>query len=384
MGERPESGAGLYIHIPFCVSKCAYCAFNSFTLTGRDTAGYLSALHGQLLRLSRHPLVAKNIFSTIFIGGGTPTIYSARQLAELVFAALDNFHFSYPVEITVESNPDSIKQKSLSALRQAGVNRLSIGVQSFADNLLAGLGRIHNAAQAENAIKTAREAGFANINLDLMFGLPGQTLQKWRQTLETACGYGPEHLAVYELTVEENTLFGDMAAMNKLELPHEDEVADMAELSRQILADAGYTHYEISNFARSGYECRHNMNYWQNGSYLGLGAGAVSCIADIRISNTSDPDSFNRQIKAGNDGFCGAEALSREKKFRETIIVGLRMVKGISLASLQKRFNLDPRQYYGDTFRRLQDNNLLEIKDGRLCLPAQAMAVANQILAELV
>ncbi len=382
MGNTP--GAGLYIHIPFCVSKCAYCAFNSFAPAGFDTSAYLQALHAQLLRLSRHPLVEKNIFSTIFIGGGTPTIYSARQLAGLVSIALDNFHFSYPVEITVEGNPDSIKQKSLYALRRAGVNRLSIGVQSFTDDLLASLGRIHNAAQAENAIKTARKAGFADINLDLMFGLPGQKLKEWRQTLETTCRYGPEHLAVYELTVEENTPFADLAAKGKLKLPHEEIVADMAELSQRILADAGYIRYEISNFARSGYECRHNINYWQNGSYLGLGAGAVSSIADIRISNTNDPADFNKQIMAGNDGFSGAEALCREKKFRETVIMGLRMVKGISLASLRKRFNLDPREYYGDTFRRLLDNNLLEIKDGGLRLPEQAMAVANQVLAELV
>ncbi len=382
--KQLKNRAGLYIHLPFCLGKCAYCAFNSVAVAGQDTDGYLRDLHVQLRRLAAHPLVAPHHFSTIFIGGGTPTIYAAEQLAGLVRAALNHFQFAPQPEITIESNPNSISLKSLTALRRAGVNRLSIGIQSFSDRLLARLGRSHNAIQAGQAINTAREAGFADINLDLMYGLPGQSREDWRHTLETACRYGTEHLAVYELTIEEKTPFGDMAAAGKLKLPNEDEVADMGALARRHLPEAGFIRYEIANFARPGYQCRHNINYWENGSYLGLGAGAVSYMAGVRISNISAPALFSEDIKTGNDGFSHAECLCREKRFRETVIMGLRMIDGISLSSLEKCFNIGPRQYYGSTFRKLLAANLLEIKDDFLRIPSQAMAVANQILSELV
>ncbi len=384
MRQGANNQAGLYIHIPFCLSKCPYCAFNSFTPADQDTTAYLNALHLQMCRLATHPQVAKHVFSTIFVGGGTPTIYSAQQLTGLISTALNYFQFTPQPEITVESNPNSLNLELLTSLREAGVNRLSIGVQSFSDKLLVRLGRSHSVSQAENALETARKAGFTNLNIDLMYGLPGQDFEDWRQTLETACQYRPEHLAVYELTVEEKTPFAEMAAGGILDLPNEDVVADMAELTLRVLSGAGFVRYEIANFTQPGKECRHNINYWQNGQYLGLGAGAVSYIMGSRISNICDPGSFARHVKADNDGFCSIECLCREKRFRETVIMGLRMTKGLSLVSLQERFDLDPREYYGSSLRRLQDNHLVEITDDNIYIPARAIAVANQAMKELV
>ena len=384
MRQGAGNQAGLYIHIPFCLSKCPYCAFNSFTLAKQDTTAYLNALHLQMRRLAAHPQVAKHVFSTIFVGGGTPTIYSGKQLVELISAALHHFQFTSQPEITVESNPNSLNLGLLTSLREAGVNRLSIGVQSFSDKFLVRLGRTHSVSQAANALEAARTAGFTDLNIDLMYGLPGQDCEDWRQTLETACQYWPEHLAVYELTVEEKTPFAEMAAVGVLDLPNEDVVADMAELTLQVLSEAGFVRYEIANFAQPGKECLHNINYWHNGQYLGLGAGAVSYITGSRISNISDPGRFARRVKAGNDGFCSIECLCREKRFRETVIMGLRMTKGLSLVSLQECFDLDPRDYYGASLRKLQDNHLVEITEGNIYIPARALPVANQAMKELV
>ena len=269
-GEEPP---GLYLHIPFCRSRCAYCSFNSYACQA-PPAAYLAALAGQIRYWADQQWCRERRFASLFIGGGTPTIYEGGELAGLLRLCRESFNFREDPEITVEANPNTVTAQALTVLRRAGVNRLSLGVQAFSDRLLVGLGRSHTMAEAHAAIEAARQAGFANINLDLMYGLPGQSAADWRDTLTRALACGPEHLACYELTIEEGTSFARLVERGELILPGEEEALAMAERTHVLLAQAGLHRYEISNYAKPGRECRHNLNYWRNGSYLGLGAGA--------------------------------------------------------------------------------------------------------------
>ena len=374
----------IYIHIPFCQSKCAYCAFNSYPAHHFDINGYLKALEKEIAAMAVHPLIRQKKFSTLFIGGGTPTIYSGKQLGRLILSCLKLYHFTERPEISVETNPNQISLETLNSLKKAGANRLSIGIQSFADPLLKRLGRTHTAGEGLKAIALARKAGFDNINLDLMYGLPGQNVRNWQQTLETTLATGPEHLAIYELMVEKNSAFGTLAAANKLELPQEDTIVHMEKLTLQFLQSAGFIRYEIANYARPGYECEHNINYWKNGTYLGLGAGAVSGLNNMRISHVLDPDQYRLLITNDKPPFAGAECLSREARFRETVIMGLRMTGGIDMADLKSRFGLSPSDYYGPILKNFIDRDLLEISGDHLRLTERSLPVANQVLSELV
>ena len=287
-GEEPP---GLYLHIPFCKSRCAYCSFNSYACQS-PPAAYLAALSSQIRRWADQQWCRERSFATLFIGGGTPTIYDGSELAALVDLCRTSFNFTEDAEITVEANPNTVSEQALAELRRAGVNRLSLGVQAFSDRLLAGLGRSHTMAEADAAIKAARRAGFTNINLDLMYGLPGQSAANWQDSLVQALAHAPEHLACYELTIEEGTPFARLVDKGELILPDEEEALTMAECTHVLLAQAGLQRYEISNYAAPGRECRHNLNYWQNGAYLGLGAGAVSCLSGFRFSTVQEPEEF--------------------------------------------------------------------------------------------
>lgn len=383
----PSTGAtaaGIYLHLPFCRSKCHYCGFNSHPAKGHDLDAYLNALRRTLQKMAAHAWSASHTFDTIFIGGGTPTIYAPAQIAALLQECLALFPIEKAAEISMEANPNTITLEKLKVLKECGINRLSIGVQSFADSRLKAIGRTHNGAEALTSLKLAREAGFTNLNLDLIYGLPGQSIAEFRQTLEIAVALNPEHLALYELTVDDNTRFAELARQGRLHLPDDDALAAMEDLAYGILAEAGYERYEISNFCRPGYACRHNLNYWHNGSYLGLGAGAVSCLDGLRLTNVADPDLFTCLAATDAPVFQEAEALNLEARFRETVIMGLRLIAGISLTELQQRFGLTPQDYYGSRLSRLADLELIEIRDNTLRLTAKGLPIANQILAELV
>jgi oxygen-independent coproporphyrinogen III oxidase len=380
----PPQPAGLYFHIPFCLTKCSYCSFTSYPCPDRPPPGYPAAVVDQLILLASHPMVQPLTFGTIFFGGGTPTIYPAAELTTLLRKGLELLNFTGPLEISTEANPNTVNLVKLKALRQGGVNRLSIGVQSFSDSVLAAIGRSHTAAEAHGAIALARQAGFENLNLDLIYGLPGQSLQTWRTSLEAALTHEPEHLAIYELMVEENTPFAERAGRGDLILPAEEVVLAMEEETCRLLAGHGYRRYEISNFARPGYECRHNLNYWQNGSYLGLGAGAVSCLDSIRIRNVAEPKLFMNLTSSGEPPFAEAEVLPPGASFRETVIMGLRLLDGIAVTELKKRFGWTPAEYYGDTLARLHREGLVATENGCLRLTPQGLPLANQVLARLV
>ncbi len=379
-GEEPP---GLYLHIPFCKSRCAYCSFNSYACQS-PPAAYLAALSSQIRHWAGQQWCRERTFSTLFIGGGTPTIYGGSDLAGLVRLCLESFNFAEDAEITVEANPNTVTVQALTALRRAGVNRLSLGVQAFSDRLLAGLGRSHTVAEADAAIGAARRAGFANINLDLMYGLPGQSVAAWQDSLVQALAYAPEHLACYELTIEEGTPFARLVDKGELILPGEEEALAMAGLTHALLAQAGLQRYEISNYATPGRECRHNLNYWRNGAYLGLGAGAVSCLSGFRFSQVKEPEVFAGLVQKGGLPLAEGECLPLAARFRESVVMGLRMIGGVSFARLQLQFGLTPPGYYGKILEDLQQQGLVAVTKDSLRLTKAGLPVANQVLARLV
>jgi oxygen-independent coproporphyrinogen-3 oxidase len=383
-GPTLAAMAGIYVHIPFCRSKCGYCAFTSYPVAGHDPAGYLEALAREIDFYREQEWCRGRLFSSLFLGGGTPTILAPRQLTDLLARLRESFTFTAEAEISVETNPNTVDPENLACLRAAGVNRLSIGLQSLSDPILAGIGRSHTAAEGEQAVTLARAAGFTNLSLDLIHGLPGQSPALFRQDLERAVALEPEHLSVYQLSIEPGSRFAELAAAGQLARPDEDSEAEMAEETVASLTAAGYERYEISNYAKPGYRCRHNLHYWHNRSYLGLGAGAVGCLSGLRLRNSPDPELYAGCWRAGRPAWLEAEALDREGAFRETVIMGLRLIAGIDLHELRARFDLDPRLYYGSTLERLLARGLLELSATHLRLTVHALPVANQVLAELV
>ena len=375
---------GLYIHIPFCRTKCPYCSFVSKPCADQPPDAYLETLQTQITAFSSHPWVREQRFQTMFLGGGTPTIYQGEKLASLVSHSLQHLPFDSDPEISVEANPNTVSKDKLLALRQAGVNRLSIGVQAMTPEMLAVLGRSHSVDDACRSFGVGREAGFGNINIDLIYGLPGQTVEHWQQTLQQALALQPEHLALYELTIEPGTVFAKQMAQGRLSLPDEEQIVAMEEMTVREAAAQGIQRYEISNYAKEGHQCRHNINYWQNGSYLGLGAGAVSCLDGRRVRNLADPEAYMESVANGQEPLENEESLSLEASFRETVIMGMRMTDGINLADLKDRYGLEPLAYYGETLTRHIERGAVIIEDDWMRLSQSALAVADFILADLV
>lgn len=381
MVETPPA-KGLYVHIPFCRSKCAYCAFVSYPLKNFNPTPYLAALYKEIDFWSAR--VQNDQFDSIFIGGGTPTILPAEELTKLLATLQEKFTVSSKAEISIETNPNTVNPDNLAGLFHSGFNRLSIGIQSLNDQTLRLIDRSHTAAEGKEALYSARKAGFKNVNLDLIYGLPEQTVEQWLNTLEEALELDPEHLSTYQLSIDPGSRFADKITLGKLQLPGDDQVANMAEKTLEIMAASNLKRYEISNYARPGNRCRHNLIYWQNDSYLGLGAGAVSNWAGFRIRNTPDPKLYAKSLLNDEPAWLESEALPREASFRETVIMGLRLPEGIDLPSLKERFKIDLEEYYGEILRKLILRELIEIKAGKLRLTKSALPFANQVLAELV
>jgi oxygen-independent coproporphyrinogen-3 oxidase len=382
--DLTSATAGLYIHIPFCITKCPYCSFASRPLTDQDLTGYLEAVLAQARTMGNHPWTQGIRFTSLFVGGGTPTVYPGADLARLIESCLALLPFTATPEISVEANPNTVNREKLQTLRSAGVNRLSIGVQSFSDRLLVAIGRAHTAKEAHTALNLARATGFTNLNLDLIYGLPGQTLSDWQTSLNTAMTIGPEHLSLYELMVETGTRFGDWQEAGKLALPAEDETVAMAEAIPGTLKTGGYDRYEISNYSRPGHQCAHNLIYWRNHSYLGLGAGAVSSFSGLRVKTVADPGLFIKLLRDGLPPFQEGECLPLEAAFRETVIMGLRLVDGLAIRDLENRFGLSPLAYYGPALQKLESLGLLAITAGHLRLTPKGLPIANQALSHLV
>ncbi len=371
----PGKGAiALYVHVPFCRAKCAYCDFNSYAGLEEEFPGYTRALSREMEAAGAAPA------GSVYVGGGTPTILPLALLAEILAAARATFHIAVDAEVSIEANPGTVDAPTLARLRELGVNRLSLGVQSLDDCELGLLGRIHTAAQAVKALEAAREAGFENVGLDLIYGLPGQSLAAWQTSLDLALERSPEHLSLYALSLDEGTPLAARVQRGKLPSPDPDLAAEMYEWAEAACAVAGYEHYEISNWAREPrFRCRHNLTYWHNEPYLGVGAGAHSWAGGRRWWNVAEPGDYVRRLLAGSSPVAGAEDIPPDLEMAETTILALRLLEeGLVLARFSERFGVDARLHYAAQLEELLALDLIEVDAERIRLTERGHLLANQ------
>jgi oxygen-independent coproporphyrinogen-3 oxidase len=391
---------GLYIHVPFCQTKCPYCDFNTYQGIEGLMEPYLDALTTELARWGA--ALSRPRVNTIFFGGGTPSYLAQGAIGRILASAQGAFALSPGAEITVEANPGDLSEAACRTLLAQGVNRLSIGVQSLDDGLLQMLGRRHNAAQAVLACQEARRAGFANVNLDLMYGLPHQTMPQWRETLERLLALGPAHISAYCLTLEEGTPLHRWVAQGKLPEPDPDLAADMYHYAEDALEDAGYQHYEISNWCLPGFPAQHNLIYWRNLPYLGVGPGAHSRLGEFRFWEVDSPRDYIRRVRQWA-GSCplpwpglteavlggilpvgGHEHISPRLAAAETMFLGLRLMEGLDLPEASLQAGLDLADRYRREIGELREQGLLELAGSRLRLTKRAYLIANQVFTRFL
>jgi oxygen-independent coproporphyrinogen-3 oxidase len=371
----------LYVHIPFCVGKCRYCGFYS-TIYSPDRADeFISGLKHEAALYRKDFL--QRPFGSIYIGGGTPTVLSPPQLVLLIRVIRENFPIDDDAEFTVEANPNTVTSEKLSLLLAQGVNRLSLGVQSFSDVILQTLGRLHSGEQAADAFRLARTAGFRNIGVDLIYGIPGQAMTHWEETLDAVIALKPEHISAYSLSLDDGSLFKREADAGGFTMPDDEVVAAMYERAVETLNKAGYEQYEISNFSLPGYECRHNMNYWDRGEYLGLGPGAWSFISGTRSANISDTVKYTQRLSGGRSIIDARETIGLLPSARETILLGLRTRKGLDLVRFKREFGADLLRQLERNAMPLRDAGILSLAEGRLRLTDSGILLSNEALARL-
>lgn len=379
----------LYLHIPFCVRKCNYCDFLSMPAEEGVRRHYVNCLLEEI-RQRGESCRAYHV-STVFFGGGTPSLLAGVQIAELMEAIRSSFWVDSDAEITIECNPGTLDRQKLLFYQNAGINRLSIGLQSASNRELQLLGRIHNCEQFLENYDLARKMGFENINVDLISALPGQKTEDWEYTLKKVLELRPEHISAYSLMVEEGTPFYEAYGQDAecreqgghpRELPEEETEQEMYLLTGQMLAEKGYRRYEISNYARPGRECRHNTGYWRGISYLGLGLGSSSLMDRTRFSNTRNMEKYLEQcpdFKREN-----VTVLGKTQQMEEFMFLGLRMTEGISREEFQKKFQMEPEGIYGTALQKLSRENMLKQKEGRIYLTEQGILVSNYVLSQFL
>ncbi len=390
---------GLYVHIPYCIKKCPYCDFNSYSVGAKlersSEADYVRALVAELRHFAALPEWEGREITTIFFGGGTPSLFDPKSIAEILAAARDSFSFSPEIEITLEANPGTIQEKlgeeKLAGFRAVGVNRISMGVQSFRSEKLLALGRIHSGEDAESAAKNIAAAGFTNFNLDLIFGVEGDTPESWTAELERALALGPKHVSAYGLTIEPGTEFGRLYKAGKLFLPEDELQAQLYELSQELCAAHGYEQYEISNYAQPGFECRHNLGYWSGLDYLGLGAGAHSFLGrgkdrsefGRRWSNLPGPKHYIEAATTRGSAEQRTETLDKEKGKLEFFFLRLRTREGVNLEEFERTFNSPVAPSLARTFQRFADQNLVVAHGERIKLSKKGFLFADGVLGEI-
>lgn len=369
-----------YVHIPFCRAKCHYCDFNSYAGMEGIFDDYAQALIDEISRA----LPASTPLDSVYFGGGTPTVLPAGVLAAILRTMEERFGLAADAEITAEANPGTVDAGYLWALRGCGFNRLSVGVQSFEDAVLARIGRIHTVREGRDAVVGARVAGFDNVSIDLMFGLPDQSASGWRRDLQSAFELSPEHISLYELTIEEGTRFGDLQKRCLLKLPDEDEQIEMYEMAIEALTAAGFEHYEVSNFARPGRRSRHNQTYWRNEPYFGFGAGATAYLGGVRSANVRSPVDYIERIRSTGSAVESAETVVGRQAMGETIMLGLRMLDGVELAAFQSRFGVALPDVYRKEIASLTLRGLIQLTDTRIKLTPVGVLLANEAAAEFL
>jgi oxygen-independent coproporphyrinogen-3 oxidase len=372
-----EKGIALYIHIPFCRQKCLYCDFPSFAKKENLMPEYVAALCKEL------ETKADKKIKTIFIGGGTPT-YLSLECFDLLKKSLSKLDKDSELEFTVEGNPDSFSREKLEFLKTMGVNRLSIGLQAWQEELLRKLGRVHNLEQFKKAFEYAREIGFNNINVDLMFGLPGQKLEDWKETLQEVIALNPEHISCYSLIVEEGTPFCRLESLGRLDLPDEETEREMYKSAVDTLKQNGYFQYEISNFAKPGCECKHNLTYWNLQNYAGCGSAAHSYVGGLRYRNTEEIEKYIYMIENKKSAVVEEHVNSIEDDMEEFMFMGLRKTEGINEKEFEERFNKNIRLVYGAVIDKFTDRKLLFQSGSRIYLSPKGVELSNQVMCEFI
>ncbi|MGB9587431.1 MAG: radical SAM family heme chaperone HemW [Armatimonadota bacterium] len=387
--------AAIYVHIPFCVRKCPYCDFTSYSGREHLFSPYVQALGSEIHRMAaRFP---DAVISTIYFGGGTPNILPCELLHNVLAAIRACFTVTTDAEITIEANPglhDRQGGSNAQCLGESGFTRLSLGFQSLNNVELKLLGRIHTKEDAVLAFHEARDAGFENINVDLMYGIPGQTLDSWCETLDATIALAPEHVSLYSLSVEEGTPFWDMYQAGSLQPPSTDAEADMYVMAVEKLKNHGFLHYEISNFARPNFQCRHNITYWKNEPYFGFGAGATSCLEGtaihrpeclyVRATNVRDVEEYIRRSQAEEHLAEIEDCADRKTAMGETMFLGLRMLEGVDTHGFRQRYGAPIQSVFGPEISELMRRELLEETDRHIRLTSRGLLLANEVFIKFV
>jgi putative oxygen-independent coproporphyrinogen III oxidase len=378
---------GVYVHIPYCVKKCPYCDFNSYGVGKRiPEREYTEAILKELDFY--RGLIEGSPLSSIFFGGGTPSLFSPESIGKIISNVLEVTSPLSSIEVSLEINPKTVGLEELKGLRDVGVNRISVGVQSFSERKLKLLGRINTSDDSRRILEDVIKAGFENFNLDLMFGVSFETLDEWRVDLEKALRFNTTHISAYLLTIEDDTEFGALYTAGKLSLPDEDTLTDMLFFTSDFLEDAGYRQYEISNFAKPEFACRHNLLYWKGESYLGLGAGAHSHISSDRFdhwgtrwANLKNPDVYMKTVLDERKPLAFTESLQREEALEDKVLMGLRLQEGISLINIKERFG---RKLRSDKLDSLLANGFIEFSNNLLRLSKKGMLLSNELIIRVL
>ena len=376
----------LYLHIPFCVRKCEYCDFLSGPASDLVRSGYVEQLRQEILCQSAYYQGYEAV--TVFLGGGTPSLLKEGEIAALMDTVHRCFSVSPEAEITIEANPGTVTLEKLQTYRACGINRISIGLQSADDRELKALGRIHTYGDFLKTYQRVRQAGFANVNVDLMSALPGQTMASWKNTMKKTAMLKPEHISAYSLILEEGTPFYEKYQDHPEALPGEDEEREMYYAAKAFLKEQGYERYEISNYARRGYACRHNVGYWTGREYLGLGLGASSYIQGCRFRNEPDLQKYSRirmdGPEAGEKLHLEKHPLTEKEQMEEFMFLGLRMMEGVSGSEFLERFGQNMWNVYGDVLKKLEANHLIVVESPRVRLSEFGIDISNYVLSEFL
>jgi len=363
----------LYIHIPFCVKKCGYCDFISFDYNKEQMEKYLSYLKKEILHYGRDQKIY-----TIFIGGGTPSLMSGLQMKDLMEHIREYFDLTECKEISIESNPGTLTEENLIMYKEAGINRISMGVQTLNDETLKTLDRIHDVKQVYESIDLIKKVGFENINLDLMFGLPGQSEDQLESTVKKMIELDPTHISAYSLKFEEGTPFYERLETGDIKALDDELDRGMYHTVISLLREAGYHQYEISNFSKEAYECLHNLVYWEKDDYLGLGIGAHGCIDNERYSNESTLDAYYTSIDEKGNGLKDIQEIDYDDDLFEYIILNLRLNKGLSIDKINKKYKIDFMTLYFDQIEKLKEDELIQVGD-RIVLTEKGIDLSNQV-----
>src|SRR6266487_6338427 len=385
--EQLLETASLYLHIPFCHTRCHYCDFNTYAGILPLREPYVRALLTEIAMagtFAQLPDGSPRRSRTIFLGGGTPSLLSVSQISRILDACFKNFAVDEDAEITLEANPGTLNQDQLAGLRAAGINRLSMGAQSFDAELLKTLGRIHSPKDITQALRNAYATGFTSINLDFMFGLPGQTMRHWQETLDQALTLHPEHLSLYSLIIEVGTPFYTWVGEGRITPGDEDLCADMYEYADERLQAEGYENYEISNWALAGHRSRHNLTYWQNLPYLGMGAGAHSYFGGKRFCNILDPQEYIKLLKKQQLPVAESETIYRVQEMSETAFLALRTAQGLHLPTFEERFAEPFTSFVGERLHRVEEAGLLEQDESWLRLSKRGRLLGNEVFLQLL